>query len=96
MPLKTYLNMQKYNASVGGPLSDLPIYETEGLKNAVENVLKEKESATDHTLVSRALLNLPLNALNYSQRNEMLDICQKLNITADKPQNIQHMASRNR
>ena len=83
---KIYLNMQKYNASVGKPLSDLPIFATEGLKNAVENVLKEKGSASDHALVSRALTNLPFNTLNYSQRNELLDIFQKLNITADKPQ----------
>ena len=78
--------MQKYNVTLDDPLSVLPIFATDGLKNAVENVLKEKGSATDHTLVSRALTNLPLNTLNYSQKNELLDIFKKLNITADKPQ----------
>ena len=78
--------MQKYNVSLDKPLTDLLIFNTVGLNDAVNNVLNKSGSPEDHTLVSRALTNLPFNTLNNRQKNELLDIFQKLNVTTDKPQ----------
>jgi hypothetical protein len=79
--------MQKYNVSVDKPLSDLSIFNnTVGLNDAVNNVLNENGTPEDHTLVSRALTNLLFDTLNFNQKNELLDIFQKLNVTTDKPQ----------
>jgi hypothetical protein len=78
--------MQKYDVSVDKPLTDLMIFNTVGLNDAVNNVLTGRGSSKDHTLVSQALTNLPFNTLNYHQKNELLDIFQKLNVTTDKQQ----------
>jgi len=70
--------MQKYNVSLDRPLSELLIFNTVGLNDAVNRVLNKNGTPEDHTLVSRALINLPFDTLNYHQKNELLNIFKNL------------------